>query len=151
VVSASRRDVVIELYRAFAWDVLFIPDESLKGPQWTSVSQQSLSMLRLYFDPELAQLIVSDRECVRRTHEICNLDFDPIFDGQDNSGASNLTVVAAGADKVVASFTYFSDSSHMKLVYTVKRAPGGFRISDIEYPNKRSLRALLKPGPDGRP
>jgi hypothetical protein len=143
VPSPSPRALVVSLYREFAWSSLFAPDPALRGPHWQGVSQQSAEVLGRYFEPQLARLLVYDQECAARTQGICNLDFDPIFNAQDEAGASDLTVSSGAQEKVTVSIGYPSDPNPMKLVYTVKHAPAGWRIFDIEYPSGPSLRTLL--------
>lgn len=135
--------MIVDLYRNFAWVPLFAADPTLKGPRWDGVSQQSESVLRGYFAPDLARLLIADRECAARTQGVCNLDFDPIFNAQDSSGASDLTVSPVARGEVVVSIRYPSDPKPMKLVFAVNQTPSGWRIADIRYPDGTSLRKLL--------
>ena len=82
---------VERLYHDYAWEaVISEPRDGLVG-----LMQESRVTLERYFDHSLAGLIVKDHECSERTHEICNLDFLPIWDGQDPV-ASDLTISEIG-------------------------------------------------------
>jgi len=143
VAATSPKELVADLYREFAWDSLFASDPHLTGPQWQPLVLEPAGMLQHYFEPQLAQLFVDDRKCIARTHGICNLDFDPIFDTQDNSGATELTVSPDVQGKVTVSIAYPRGREPVTIIYTVKRTPAGLRIFDIEYPTGPSLRTLL--------
>lgn len=139
----SPRSLVVNLYRDFAWVPLFATDPTLKGPQWEGVSQQSESVLRGYFAPDLARLLVADRQCAARSQGVCNLDFDPIFNAQDSSGASDLAVSPGAPGQVIVSIRYPSDPKPMKLIFAMRQTPSGWRIADIRYPDGSSLLKLL--------
>ena len=101
-----------------------------------------------YFTPELTALFIADDECVKRTQELCNLGFDPIFAAQDydDNRESKLDLaverVSESPVRVKATFTNLDRRS---LTYELQQTPAGWRISDIAYPESPSLVAILKP------
>lgn len=121
-------DVVAWVYRDFAFNAimtLYWKDASL--------IEQPKEILLLYFTDELASLIIKDRQCVEETHEICNLNFDPIFASQD-PGAMDLEISPADKSNTVhVQFTYPGNGQKISLSYGIEKTPRGWRIKDIIY------------------
>jgi hypothetical protein len=131
-------DVVAWIYRDFAFDAIM-------PLYWknSSLIEQPRKKLLLYFTNELTSLIVKDRQCVKETHEVCKLDFDPIFASQD-PGAMDLTISPADKSNTVrVQFRYPGNGQKISLSYQVEKTGRGWRIGDIIYPDAGSLRNLL--------
>ena len=131
-------DVVAWLYRDFAFDAIM-------RRYWNNASliEQPKKVLRLYFTEEMASLITKDRKCVKETHEICRLDFDPIFASQDPE-AVDLTISPADQPNTVrVQFRYPGNGELISLAYQVQKTGGSWRIRDIVYADGGSLRKLL--------
>ncbi len=126
------QDVVARLYQKY-------PPDAKKV-----VIEESDAVLRQYFDDELASLIRKDRECEARTHEICALDFDVIWDSQDPAGSHGLTVAPPDASHVVRVTFLTSDGAKLALDYRMVQTSRGWRIADIGYPEGPSLEAMLR-------
>ena len=130
--------VVRSLYERFAAEAV-LDQPSASG----ELVDQPMSVLSLYFDKPLATLWMQDRECVKRTHEICRLDFLPLWDSQDPSGATVSIQPDTGKNSVQAVIVYGGTEKrvvHYRLVHT----PAGWRIHDIEFEaNRTSLRHIL--------
>lgn len=141
--GAVRQDVnvVRALYEDFAGEAVLDSPEAQK-----QLLDQPQAVLERYFTPELALLIRQDRECVARTREICQLDFSPIWDSQDPSGA---TVNIAGkpiVGEVVAEVRYPNGETR-KLLYRLSKVRAAWRIADIVYgDNGASLARMLRVG-----
>ena len=147
-VSDEQIAIVGSLYKTFAWQVLSSASSVFGKP----LTQQDSSILRRYFDQELASLLVKDNNCATKTGEICNLDFDPIFASQDPA-AIDLTIRSTPKDIVAVEFTYPSSGEKVRLEYRMAREENGWRIDDIRYPgmSDASLKQLLArklPGSD---
>lgn len=130
--------VVRSLYERFAAEaVLNQPSADVE------LVDQPMSVLSRYFDKELGTLWMQDRECAKRTHEICRLDFSPLWDSQDPSGATVSIEPDTEQDSVRAIIGYGSKERrvvHFKLVHT----QAGWRIHDIAFDGERqSLRRIL--------
>ena len=107
--------------------------------------EQPRAVLAQYFDDSLTELILRDRACAERTHEICRLDFDPIWDSQD-PGATELKVLATGDSSVVAvTFRFPSTGETIALSYRMVRTRNGWRVHDIAYHDGSTLRSQLNP------
>lgn len=133
-------EVVANLYKQFAWQVLFSAD------QWPTLAAQPQAELEKYFDPALTALFLREQQCLASGKaEICNLEFDPIFASQDPA-ASNLTIKSAAADKVAVEFVYPSTKKKIRLNFKLVKTAKGWRIADIDYPNMRgmSLKKILQ-------
>ena len=131
-------DVVAWIYRDFAFDAIM-------PLYWENAKliEQSRKTLLLYFTDELTSLILKDRQCVIDTHEVCKLDFDPIFASQD-PGAMDLEISPADKSNIVhVQFRYPDNGEKISLSYHVEKTGRGWRIRDIIYTDAGSLRNLL--------
>jgi len=99
--------------------------------------------LSKYFDKELTTLFIKDDECKKREQGVCNLDFDPIYDGQDlEKETTNLQIAAVVGQPDLFKVT-FTNLGTRTLVYGLTNTPSGWRISDIKYPEGPSLKEIL--------
>lgn len=133
---------VAKLYQDFAAEAvmdtaeLSIPD-LFGGPKVT---------MARYLDDQLIALVMADRECSRRTQEVCNLDFAPIWDSQDMVGAT--VKIAQGKDPARVNVDVrFPQNEVRKLTYVMVKTPAGWRVHDIEYDGHESLVTMLKAKP----
>src|SRR6266481_190315 len=112
-----------------------------KQPSWFD-NKRTLSK---YFDEELTALFIKDDECKKREQGICNLDFDPIYDAQDfDEKTTDLQIAAVVGQPDLFNVT-FTNLGTRTLVYKLTTTPGGWRISDIKYPEGPSLKEILSP------
>jgi hypothetical protein len=96
-----------------------------------------------YFDKELTALFIKDDECKKREQGVCNLDFDPIYDGQDfDKETTNLQIAAVAGQPDLFKVT-FTNLGTRTLVYRLTNTSVGWRISDIKYPEGLSLKEIL--------
>jgi hypothetical protein len=137
-------EVVAWLYRDFAWEAM------MEDTPWENdlLINQPAEILSLYFTHDIVALLLKDRACVHRTKEICNLDFDPIFDTQD-PGAYSLQISPADQSGTVkVQFIYpGGNQEKIQLTYQVVKTNNGWRIQNIKYRNGSSLRQILKGKP----
>jgi hypothetical protein len=138
--GASAKYVVEKLYKDYAWTLLF---EDLNSS--TNLLGQSKKELSKYFSNTLSNLFRADYiNC--KNNEICNVDFDLIYDSQDTDGTHQLRVYPMDANQVVrVTFLvgYSSPSTteiRYKMIYTLK----GWRIENIYYSNGLNILDLLK-------
>jgi hypothetical protein len=113
-----------------------------EADQRKAVTEQSRAVLGKYFDAPLVALLVKERQCVIKTQEICNLDFDLLYASQDPD-AVDLSIEATAANKVIVSFRYPSNEERITIQYLLALARNGPRIADVIYANDTSLRKLL--------
>lgn len=131
--------VVTELYKEYAWEMT-IAEPIVRGSAYESPRKE----LEKYFSSEIASLIVRDRECAERLHEICRINFSILWDSQD-SGAYDIKIKDGRApDTVLVSYIYPGTGEEIQLTYWVTREAGGeVKIADIRYRGGSSLRDIL--------
>jgi hypothetical protein len=132
----ERVAIVARLYHDYAWEVVVVT------PRFTPFMDEPVSVLEQYLTPELAALVIQDRECVKRTRETCRMDTSPLWVGND-PGAQDLTVTAGAGNEVVVGFTYPGNGHKLERRFTVVRAGRQWRIDDILFEGS-SLKELLK-------
>ena len=136
-------DVVARLYRDFAWEAV------VETPAWHGheLGDQPRVVLSRYFDDALVRLWLADRACEMRTHEICRIDFLPIWDSQDPSG-SFVNVAATGDSSVVrVELRHPAHPEPRFLNYRLVKTSAGWRIHDISREGGWSLVRLLSGKP----
>lgn len=104
---------------------------------------KSRALLDKYFEKSLADMIWKD--AVSSKGEVGALDGDPLYDAQDmeiKKFAIGKAVFADGKAKVNVTFTNFGQPK--SFVFTLVNGRTGWRISEIEYGEGRSLRGYLK-------
>ena len=144
VSSGVRADVnvVRSLYDEFAGEAV-LEDPGTQRP----LLDQSRAVLLRYFTPEMSMLLLRDRACAVRTREICNLDFLPIWDSQDPSGATVKMLGESALGSVRATIGY-PNGEKRELVFRLARTSSGWRIADIVYTrNRQTLSHILKAKP----
>jgi hypothetical protein len=115
---------VVRLYRDYAWEAVveepnLLREELLSSPP---------DVLRKYFDGQLVALLLKDRNCGQA---MCNLDFMPMWAGQD-AGGTTVSIKATESPTVVTVRLRQPDYSCVELTYYLKKAVKGWRISDIK-------------------
>jgi hypothetical protein len=125
--------LVKKLYHDFAWETA--ADQS--AAQQRGVPEQTLGVLSRYFDSSLSALIVRDEKCTKQTHEICRLDFSPIWDSQDPTDAKVRIFQGKSANTVTVNISYGNVESH-ELTYQLKQTSQGWRIKDIDFGSNRN-------------
>jgi len=110
-----------------------------KQPFWFN-NKRTLSK---YFDPELTALFMKDDECKKREQGVCNLDFDPIYEGQDFEEKTTNLQIAAEVSQPDSFKVTFTNLGTRTLVYRLTNTPGGWRIRDIKYSEGPSLKGIL--------
>ncbi|HEV8215211.1 MAG TPA: hypothetical protein VGP95_05235 [Gemmatimonadaceae bacterium] len=137
--SGSALEVVARLYRDFAWEAV------VETPNWQGheLLDQPRAVLARYFDNELIRLWLADRACEARTHEICKIDFMPIWDSQDPSGSFVSIDSTADPTLVKVQLRHPFKTEPRVLNYRLVKTPDGWRIHDIVRPGNWSLVSLL--------
>jgi hypothetical protein len=130
---------VAKLYQDFAAEaVIDSPELSIED-----LFGRPKTTLARYLDDALVSLVLADRACSRRTQEVCNLDFSPIWDAQDAVG----TIVRISEDKdpsrVHVELQTPDHKDVRRLTYRMLKTPAGWRVHDIEYDSHESLVAML--------
>ena len=123
--------LVNELYKYFSVK----PDPK----EERNIATQNKAVLLNYFDPELTRLLLKDQACSFKSDGVCNLDFDPIYHSQDNDGCKVKVINDSGIFALINCGNY-----HEKIIYKFSKINGFYKIKDIIYKDKTSLKELLK-------
>lgn len=136
----SEAKVVASLYKNYAWEAMAAQSD-LFGEGLTGASK---AQLEKYFAPELAQLLLADSACQLRAGEICNLDFDLLFDSQDPRVA-DLEVAPLAPGRVLVQFKDPVTDKKTRIEFKLALLGGRWRIADIIYQThpQQSLKAVL--------
>jgi hypothetical protein len=132
--------VVRQLYADFACEAVI--DEPGCDSRHELVDQPR-AVLAKYFDDQLIRLWLADRLCAARTHEICNLDFSPIWNSQDPSGTFIRISPTSDSTKVDVELRHPFYKEPRLLHYTLVPTRAGWRIHDIASGKEWSLVTLL--------
>jgi hypothetical protein len=131
-------DFVAQLYQDYNWETKEQPT-SLKRH---TLQEESQKILAHYFDENLTALLLKDKACVKKTKEVCKLDFSPIWASQDPTAFKNLNISPAKEENsVIVELNYQGEA--MKLTYRLLQTKVGWRIKDIEYDKHASLVSTL--------
>jgi hypothetical protein len=145
--SESEAKVVARLYKDYAWQA-FSTQKELFGEGLGGASKVTLEK---YFAPDLARLLVEDTACEIRTRELCNLDFDLLFDSQDPR-ISDLEVTKISPGKVRVQFKDPVTDKMTQIEFKLVMASGKWRVTDIIYsghPQQSLKKILSRPLPKG--
>jgi hypothetical protein len=137
---SPRVEVVRQLYSEFACEAVV---DAPGCDEQHELADQPRDVLGRYFDDRLTTLWLADRDCARRTRQICALDFSPIWDSQDPTGTYVRIVAAADSSHVDVALRGPASQGLRKLRYTLVQTASGWRIRDIDAPSKWSLVRLL--------
>lgn len=140
--EATPELTVRQLYRDYAWEVLF--DTSEPAHATDSLLLQDTEKLNKYFAPELVQLFAQDRACQQRVEGICNLSRDPIWASQDPVVTALRVDAGPMPHTVQVSFLNPLSKRQTLLIYAMAHTGQGWRIADIRYTDTPSLQQILK-------
>jgi hypothetical protein len=124
--------------------IIFKLYEEHRPQNGKGISFNDRKTLSQYFTEDLTTLFLRNAECEKRTHSVCNLNMDPIFNAQDyGNGPLNLEVKKISSKPQLRYEAKFTNIERTSLVIELRKTDVGWRISDIIYSPKSSLRALL--------
>ena len=127
--------IVTTLYQDFAFEAV------LENSVAEGFIDQPKKVLLRYLTPQLSELLLRDRRCATTTHEICRLDFAPLWGNQDPIGSAVQVQPGATPDTVIARLRYSSSTS--QLTYHLTKLSSGWKIRDISYGQGRSTLAEI--------
>lgn len=128
--------LVTQMYKDYAFEAVIVsPFDSSD-----SLINATPEVLSKYFDEQLVSAIVKDRSC---GNAICNLDFNPIWDSMDPSGASVVVKGTKNPEVVLVEVIYFNGKG--VLTYRLKNTSAGWRIIDVDTYKGSLIRVLSKP------
>jgi hypothetical protein len=100
--------------------------------------------VKRYFEPRLAALIIRDRNKAAKRGDVSTLEMDPFMDAQDwDISAVDVAVRDAGADKASVTVSFKNLGKPTTVVLDLVKVKDGWRIADINWGRKQTLRALF--------
>ena len=104
---------------------------------------RSRALLYKYFEKDLADMIWKD--AVKSKGEVGAIDGDPLYDAQDMEIKKFAIAMPSYADeKARVKVTFENFKEPKSFVFILVNGKTGWRISNIEYGEGRSLRGYLK-------
>jgi hypothetical protein len=108
-----------------------------------SFVDQPRAILAAYLDPSLTDLVASEGACVARRHAVCGLHFALLW-GSQEPDAHDVTLRRTSDPAVVIVGLGGSEGSrYIEITYRLVKTGIGWRVHDVVYPHRASLRALL--------
>jgi Protein of unknown function (DUF3828) len=116
--------------------------DQYKGKDAKGVELGNDAAVRRYFAPGLAALIIKDRRQSRG--EVGKLDADPFIDAQDwEIDDVNVTLRDVAADKAIATVSFTNLGERQTVVLELVKLKQDWRIANITWDRKATLRGLL--------
>jgi hypothetical protein len=114
-----------------------------KGKASKGIGLDSDAMLQRYFEPKLAALMIKDRKAAAKRGDVPDLDGDPFINGQDwEIGPVDIAVRDIAPDKASATVKFRNLKVETTVVYDLVRLKQGWRIADITWDGKDTLRRI---------
>jgi hypothetical protein len=123
-------DVVRALYAAYPWDGRAV------------VENEPREVISKYFDEKMTDLLLKDRECVRRQGGLCNITAALLYAAQDAT-IVDFRVCASprGGDWIDVRFRNFGEDE--LITFRMTKTSAGWRVADLLYGGERSLAQVL--------
>ena len=125
--AQSAVELVTRLYKEFG-----------NPPSTPALLGQPAPVLAKYLDKEFVSLVIAEgtRKC--KEEDICGIDFEPLWGGQDTDIAT-LKIQATADPNIVAVHL-----DGQELQFELSQTADGLRIHDIQYKRGTSLRQILE-------
>jgi hypothetical protein len=126
-------DVVRALYAAYPWE----------GSE--AVQNEPREVLARYFDERMTDLLLKDRECVKREGGLCNITAALLYAAQDAEIVDfRLCESARGPEWIDVRFRNFGEDE--LIAFRMTKTSAGWRVADLLYGGERSVaKALSRP------
>jgi hypothetical protein len=115
-----------------------------KGKNSKGIPLDSDAMVRRYFEPKLAALMIKDRNDARKRGDVPEFDADPFVGGQDwEIGPVEIAVRDIAPDRASATVKFRNLKVATTVVYDLVKLTDGWRIADITWDGKDTLRGVF--------
>ncbi len=116
-----------------------------KGKNSKGIPLDSDAMLRRYFEPKLAAVLIKDRKDAAKRGDVPEFDADPFVGGQDwEIGPVNIVVRDIPPDKASATAKFSNAKMPTTVAYDLVKLKDGWRIADITWDGKDTLRGFFE-------
>ena len=120
-----------------------------KGKNGNGIPLDGEAVIKRYFEPGLAALIIKDQKDAESRGDVPMLDGDPFIDAQDWDIASfDIAVQDTGPNKARGTVKFQNTDKAMTVVLDLVKLREGWRISDITWAHDNessTLRGLFAP------
>ncbi len=114
-----------------------------KGKNSKGILLDGDAVLRRYFAPELAALMIKDRRQAAKRGDVPELDGDPFINAQDwELGPVDIVVSDIAPDKASGTVKFTNLKMPTTVVYDLIKLKEGWRIADITWDGKDTLRGI---------
>jgi hypothetical protein len=121
-----------------------------KGKGGNGIQLASDAVIRRYFEPGLAALMIKDQKEAGARGEVGALDGDPFVDAQDwDIKSFEIGVQDSGPSKATGTVTFENFDKPVTVVLALVKVKGTWRIADITWQREgqaTTLRSLYAPG-----
>lgn len=126
-------------------DLYKMHEEEFKTSRFRIMSGKNRKLLDRFFDKNLADLVWKD--LTTHVGEVGVLDFDPFYNAQD-ADIKNLKVSPAvvSGDTAESTVTFTNYGKKEKLIYTLVKQNGTWKISNINYGQGNTLLKFFEEG-----
>jgi Protein of unknown function (DUF3828) len=101
------------------------------------------AVLRRYFEPALAALMIKDRKDAAKRGDVPGLDGDPFINAQDwEIGPVDIVVRDIAPDKASGTVKFTNLKVPTTVIYDLVKLKDGWRIADITWDGKDTLRGI---------
>jgi hypothetical protein len=115
-----------------------------KGKNSKGIPLDSDAMVRLYFEPKLAALIIKDRKDAQKRGDVPDFDAHPFVSGQDwEIGPVDIVVRDLSPDKASATVKFANFKMPTTVTYDLVKLNGSWRIADITWDGNDTLRGVF--------
>lgn len=105
--------IVMKLYHDFAFRAVI----NQNNVPYDGLLSQPENVLKRYVDPTLARLILSDQACAVASGGICNIDYDPMYNGSDMTGMTVEIKETGRLDEIAVLLGYGVEPHSQQLIY----------------------------------
>jgi hypothetical protein len=114
-----------------------------KGKNSKGIPLDSDAMLRLYFEPKLAALMIKDMKAAQKRGDVPQLDADPFISGQDwEIGPVEITVRDLAPDRASATAKFSNFKMPTTVTYDLVKLANGWRIAEITWDTNDTLSGI---------
>lgn len=115
-----------------------------KGKDAKGISLDTRAKIARYFTPSLAKLIDDDQKAAAKRGEVGTLDGDPFIDAQDYQIDAVAIDVQETGNKATATVKFKNFGKDTAIAMDLVKIKQGWRIDEMQLPDRKSLRALFK-------
>jgi hypothetical protein len=131
-------EFIKRLYERYAWEAT----DNVPKSATLFIDEPRAELLK-YLTAPLADALLQDRQCAKRTRQICRLDFSPMWASQDPGAAELRFERCSTPSRVKVSFKHPGSGERIVIEYVLAQTERGPRVADVHYPGGGILSKIL--------